>query len=129
MKLFKKSEPYQNRYCPNCEHETYFNGNKCECCKNIINANGDIESAKSGGITANISRRIEHTGEQYILTPLDIAKDIARERMHELCVSCANYHRIKCPIESVLDLETIYALVPENCKVFEVKFVFDGRVR
>ena len=125
MSLFKKEKPYQKKYCPNCKHETYFSGNKCECCKNIININGSIDIPKP----INTPHRIEYDGGKRIPAQLDVAKDIARERMRELCISCANQRGIKCPIESVLDLETIYALVPENCKRFEPKFVFEGRVR
>jgi len=56
---------------------------------------------------------------------LDNARVIASERMHDLCIGCLYKNRDECPLVSVRDLETLYALMPDNCKRWKPRF---GRV-
>ena len=127
--MTEKEEPYQDRFCPNCRHETYFNANKCECCKNTFT---DFEldkcakalPKKADGISTpknSLTREQAHLISMASMR-LREAKERASARMRDLCMGCLYKTRVECPLESVKDLETLNALVPENCKNWKPRF-------
>jgi hypothetical protein len=61
------------------------------------------------------------TCETQKLRVIGEAKARAIERMHDLCVGCLYHERIECPLECVRDVETLNALVPQNCHKWKPK--------